>query len=52
VAFRVDGQMVESAAPGEGVLWHLEPGEHVLEVSASLADGRVVTAESEFEVRP
>jgi membrane carboxypeptidase/penicillin-binding protein PbpC len=52
VEFLIDGRVVESARPGAAVLWHLEPGIHVLEVRASLVDGRVATAQSEFEVRP
>jgi penicillin-binding protein 1C len=52
VEFLIDGRMIETAEPGVAVLWRLEPGAHVLDVRATLADGRVATAQSGFEVRP
>jgi penicillin-binding protein 1C len=51
VEFRIDGRMIERAAPGEAIVWQLEPGMHVLEVRALLSDGGVTTASSKFEVR-
>jgi hypothetical protein len=53
VEFRVDGTLVGMATPPEpSVLWDLEVGRHVLEVTAVFsADGRL-SASTTFEVRP
>jgi penicillin-binding protein 1C len=53
VSFVIDGSTV-GQAPGSDpkLVWRLEPGLHRLEVIATLADGRAVTAESTYEVRP
>lgn len=53
VSFAIDGVPVGQApAAAAQVVWRLEAGVHQLEVTATLADGRTVTAESTYEVRP
>jgi membrane carboxypeptidase/penicillin-binding protein PbpC len=53
VSFAIDGEMVgEAPASDPKLVWRLEPGVHQLEVIATLANGRAVTAESTYEVRP
>jgi membrane carboxypeptidase/penicillin-binding protein PbpC len=51
VEFRIDGRMIERVAPGEAVVWGMQPGAHVLEVRALLNDGSVSVAMTRFEVR-
>ena len=52
VDFLVDGSLVASASPDDAAaVWRLVAGKHELEVKAILADGRVVSAASRFEVR-
>jgi membrane carboxypeptidase/penicillin-binding protein PbpC len=52
VDFLIDGALVASAAPRQAsAVWKLVAGRHELEVRAVLADGRVVSARSPFEVR-
>jgi hypothetical protein len=43
--------MIERVAPGEAVVWGMQPGAHVLEVRALLNDGSVSVAMTRFEVR-
>jgi hypothetical protein len=52
VTFAIDG-LVIGDAPGSDpwVLWPLELGRHTLRASAHLADGRVATVTSAFEVK-
>ena len=52
VDFLVDGIVVASVSPVDAAaVWRLVVGKHELEVRAFLADGRVISASSRFEVR-
>jgi penicillin-binding protein 1C len=49
---KVDGEAAGRPHPADPrLVWRLEPGHHVLEATAVLADGRVLTATTRFEVR-
>lgn len=53
VSFVIDGATVGQApASNPQLVGRLEPGIHQLEVIATFADGRTITAESTYEVRP
>jgi membrane carboxypeptidase/penicillin-binding protein PbpC len=52
VDFLIDGILVASASPADAsAVWRLVAGKHELEVRTLLADGRVISATSRFEVR-
>ena len=53
IEFRVDGALVGVASAADPTaVWPVSAGAHVLEVSAVLGSGEVVTASARFEVRP
>ena len=52
IDFTIDGAHIGSASVDDpNVVWNLSTGEHVLEVRALMANGQIVTARSNFEVR-